>query len=290
MKQRQSQALGNLACPIDGSALTPGADGSLRCENGHSFDRAREGYFNLLLVQHKASRDPGDSKLMVAARRRVLQAGHYAPITERTAALVKAFAAPAMRDEPALILDAGCGEGYYLEQIASACADHRFQFAGIDISKWAIQAAAKRDVACFWAVASNRHPPFRERSIDLILSMFGFAVWDEFAKLQAAGRHALLVDAGPEHLIELREIIYPEVKRSEAPTLKASVDAGYAEVANERLQFTTTLASPAEIADLLSMTPHAHRANAEGQAALRRLETLAVTGDVVLRVLRREQE
>ena len=59
----------NIACPIDGLPLDTGA-APWRCPQGHSYDMAREGYANLLLVQHKASKDPGDSREMVAARSR----------------------------------------------------------------------------------------------------------------------------------------------------------------------------------------------------------------------------
>lgn len=70
-----------LACPLDGAPLQR-QGGSLRCADGHCFDLAAQGYVNLLPVQNKRSLDPGDSKEMVAARRRFLEAGHYQPIAD----------------------------------------------------------------------------------------------------------------------------------------------------------------------------------------------------------------
>ena len=70
-----------LACPLDGDPLTPEGQ-TWRCPAGHSFDTARQGYVHLLPVQNKRSRDPGDSKAMVAARQRFLNAGYYQPIAE----------------------------------------------------------------------------------------------------------------------------------------------------------------------------------------------------------------
>ena len=64
-----------LACPLDGAPLRRN-DSTWRCAAGHSFDIASQGYTHLLPVQKKRSRDPGDSKEMVAARRRFLNAGH----------------------------------------------------------------------------------------------------------------------------------------------------------------------------------------------------------------------
>lgn len=70
-----------MACPLDGNPLSQ-SDGVWCCAAGQSFDIARQGYVHLLPVQNKRSRDPGDSKEMVAARQRFLEAGHYRPIAE----------------------------------------------------------------------------------------------------------------------------------------------------------------------------------------------------------------
>jgi len=167
---------------------------ALICPSGHSFDRAREGYYNLLVVQHKASRDPGDSKPMVAARRRILDADIYAPVADRVSARVVELA---RGREDFAILDAGCGEGYYLDAIAAALkasGPGQYSLAGIDISKWAVQAAAKRNRDIFWAVGSNKRIPSTKPCLDLIVCMFGFPVWEAFAAAQPSGGHVLLVD------------------------------------------------------------------------------------------------
>lgn len=277
----------NLACPMDGLALVRDA-GQLRCAGGHSFDVAREGHCNLLLVQHKASRDPGDSREMVAARRRFLDAGHYAPIADRACA-VAWFALDPMRGRRAAVLDAGCGEGYFLqrfgEHVAAEPGGGVLTLAGIDISKWAVKAAAKRGVPATWVVASNRQPPFRPGSVDLILCLFGFPVWEGFCKVLAPGGSVLLVDPGPEHLIELRAIIYPEVRRAPPPSLAAAEAAGYRLAREESLRFEMTLPDAQAIRDLLAMTPHAHRVPQERRAAVAALSRLSVTVEVVLRLV-----
>lgn len=256
----------------------------LRCATGHSFDRAREGYYNLLAVQHKASIDPGDSRGMVAARRQFLGAGHYVPIAARTCAIVQQLVEGKAR--PCSILDAGCGEGYYLDAVANASAGG-IGCAGIDISKWAIRAAAKRSQRIFWAVASNRHLPFAPASIDLILSMFGFPLWDAFAAAQPLGGHVLLADPGPDHLIELRSVIYRQVNATVPQSIDPAFQAGFRLDDEQRLSFRVDLSSAAQITELLTMTPHAHRASPEGREALATLTELSVTADVVFRTLRR---
>ncbi|MGB8241783.1 MAG: rRNA (guanine-N1)-methyltransferase, partial [Azonexus sp.] len=99
-----------LACPLDGTPLLRTGP-AWRCAKGHHFDVASQDYTNLLPVQKKRSLDPGDSKEMVAARRRFLNAGHYLPIA---AAVSGATLADLPAGAMATCLDAGCGEGYYL--------------------------------------------------------------------------------------------------------------------------------------------------------------------------------
>src|SRR5690554_7386318 len=106
-------AFTTLACPLDGDPLYR-SDGTWRCAAGHSFDIARQGYVNLLPVQQKRSRNPGDSKEMVAARTQFLNTGIYEPIAQKVTELVRPLL---QQDRPLRLLDAGCGEGYYLDYL-----------------------------------------------------------------------------------------------------------------------------------------------------------------------------
>src|SRR5690606_26795680 len=108
--------------------------------------------------------------------------------------------------------DAGCGEGYYLRELATLARGLKLEVVGLDICKWAVQAAARRSADMSWAVGSNARLPLPDACIDRILCMFGFPVHAEFARvLKAAGR-LIQVEAGPDHLRELREVIYPTLK------------------------------------------------------------------------------
>src|SRR3546814_16844742 len=75
-----------LTCPICQAPLSA-LDNGVVCAANHRFDRARQGYLNLLPVQHKNSRAPGDNQAMVEARRRFLDGGPYAPLARRIAEL-----------------------------------------------------------------------------------------------------------------------------------------------------------------------------------------------------------
>ena len=272
-----------LACPLDGAPLHSTGP-AWQCPHGHSFDMAAQGYIHLLPVQHKRSRDPGDSKEMVAARRRFLNAGHYQPIA---AAVARALLADLPARGGASLLDAGCGEGYYLRQLAAAAGpEQALAVLGLDISKWAVQAAARQDKGPRWVVGSNANLPALPASLDCILCMFGFPVFAEFARVLKPGGQLLRVDAGPDHLRQLREVIYPRLKPERPATAPAS--PGF------RLLETTSLAYPLElteaeqIADLLAMTPHLYRASPEGRARAAALSRISLQVDVRLTRLQRE--
>src|SRR5437667_10607552 len=158
------------------------------CPRGHCFDIARSGYINLLQPQERRSRNPGDSAEAVAARRRFLDRGHAEPLLDA----IRAMVAPVGEGS---ILDAGCGDGYYLGSLGRG--------SGIDISIAAIDLAARRYPQCEWIVANaDRFIPYADASFDLILSITGRMNPAEFRRV---GRGYLLVAvAAPEDLMELR--------------------------------------------------------------------------------------
>lgn len=227
-------------------------------------------------MQRKRSLDPGDSKEMVAARRRFLAAGHYQPIADAVArALLAGLPAAAS------CLDAGCGEGYYLRRLAAAAgAGRTLSLLGLDISRWAVLAAAKQDRRPNWVVGSNASLPVPTGTVDRLLCLFGFPVHGEFARVLKAGGKLVQVDAGPEHLRELREIIYPALKPQRP--IAAPTPAGFRHLGTETLGYSLALAGTEPIADLLAMTPHLYRASAEGRARAAALTALTLTVDVRL--------
>jgi len=270
---------------------------SWHCANGHSFDNARQGYVHLLPVQNKRSLAPGDSKEMVAARQRFLNAGHYQPIA---AAVVQAVAEAVKTqgegietqpgiEEPFACLDAGCGDGYYLRQLDACSSGQKHEqplsLVGLDISKPAVLAAAKQSKTTRWLVASNANIPLADGSLGCILSLFGFPVYPEFRRVLRPGGRVIVVDAGPAHLRELRKVIYPVLKPEVDKPNASEAPPGFQTIGRQTINFSLALVGEGAIADLLAMTPHFYRAKAEGLARAAALGKLQVTVDVRLTVL-----
>lgn len=168
---------------------------SVVCPQGHSFDIARRGYINLLQPQDRRSKHPGDTAAAVAARRRLHDRGVTAPLFHAIHDMV----APSAID---VVLDAGCGEGYYLAGFRNP---HGDMGHGIDISVPAIEAAAKRYPACEWVVANaDRFVPYAGKSFSVVLSITGRMNPPEFRRVLRDDGRLLVALAAPDDLIELR--------------------------------------------------------------------------------------
>ena len=247
---------------------------SLSCAHGHRYDIGKPGYANLLSVQHKRSKAPGDSKEMVNARAAFLSEGFYDPIAHDLADIVSAHE----RDELTL-LDAGCGDGYYLAKVDSLI-DTQLHLIGFDISKWAIQRAARRCQGT-WLVASNKRIPLADNSADIVLDMFGFPDFNAFARVLKTDGKLICVTPANKHLIELREVIYPRVK----PTNARQYPDFFSRDTQKNITYEVKL-DKAALDNLLAMTPHLYRAPKEGLAELAKLEQMSMTIDVTLDVLK----
>jgi len=279
----------NMACPICGSGFLAD-DKHFTCEQGHAFDIARQGYVNLLPVQHKRSKAPGDSKEMVVARTEFLNTGLYEPIAKKITELISETIE---EGETIHLLDAGCGEGYYLDYIYTELPvidkKSSISFTGLDISKPAIIASAKRNKDITWIVGTNRQPPLIEESVDIILCVFGFQSFEGFSRILKAGGKVLLVEAGPNHLIELKKLIYIDEKGVRDKVDSEYVKNEFSRVGVCSLQFTTGALNNEQINQILSMTPHLFRATRDGKESVNRLQELSLTADVVFTVFEKKR-
>jgi 23S rRNA (guanine745-N1)-methyltransferase len=185
-----------LLCPVASCHLSLAREGGrLVCARNHSFDVARSGYINLLQPQDRRSRQPGDTPAAIAGRRRLHDSGSTRPLFDAISAVVSARSADT-------VLDAGCGEGYFLGTLAreSGCHAH-----GIDISIRAIDAAAGRYPKCEWIVANaDRFIPYADCSFSLILSITARVNPAEFRRILRDDGRLLIAVPAPDDLQELR--------------------------------------------------------------------------------------
>ncbi len=266
-----------LLCPVCGLALSKECN-TWCCPNRHCFDIARQGYVNLLTVDKKHARHPGDTKEQVAARKAFLDGGFYSPIAAKLCETVLPLS-------PKAVLDAGCGEGYYLTQLQAGLP--HTEFAGIDISKDAVRFASVRNKHALWITGTAAALPFSDGSFDCVLSMFALTADREFARVLSPGGRFLQVLAGPMHLLALKSIIYPEILQKEK-VLQPAV-AGFSLEHSETLTFDFSLDDRQQIANLLSMTPHFWRISKEGAARLSDTHFLTDRAQVIFNLYRKEE-
>ncbi|WP_367671250.1 23S rRNA (guanine(745)-N(1))-methyltransferase [Serratia symbiotica] len=252
-----------------------------RCHSNHQFDCAKEGYVNLLPVQHKRSKLPGDSVEMMQARRAFLDAGYYRPLQQRVVERLE----PLLKADAMALLDIGCGEGYYTAELAARLEQrHNVAVYGLDIAKVAIRYAAKRYPAVSFCVASSHRLPFAERSMDAVLRIYAPCKAGELARVMKPGGILMTVSPGPRHLYQLKAQVYQQVQLHDGQEERLE---GFGCESREALAYTMAL-SGGQAANLLQMTPFAWRASPEVQQQLAASESFACETDFVIAVHRRQ--
>ena len=232
-------------CPVCSSALEVDLAG-FECSSRHRFDRAREGYVNLLPGGRLKGRPAGDSEAMVRARRTVFDAGLYRPVTDTVAEVVASLA----RGTGA-VLDCGCGEGSYL---AAACARSAADGWGIDVSKPAVKLAARRHQGLHFAVASSYALPFDDAVFDAVLSVFSPRPLTEMIRVLAGGGAAVVVTPGADHLRQLKAMIYDDPRAHTEPAEQTDSEWPTPDEVNA-VRFDIQLDEPLLRMALLEMTP-----------------------------------
>ena len=254
-------------CPICGSPLKREETRYL-CPNRHSYDIAKEGHTHLLPPNRKHSSAPGDDKGMAAARHAFLSKDYYKPLRDTLCREILSRAG----DAPVL-LDTGCGEGYYTTGIYQALvsAGKAPRMAGTDISKFILRHAAKREQGIEFAVASSYHLPVPDESVDVLLNCFSPLALEEFLRVLKPGGWFLYVVPAAEHLWELKQVLYDAPYPNEE---KETPYEGFQYEAIVPVDAEIRLKNQTDIHALFQMTPYYWKTPKAGAERLAALETL----------------
>lgn len=250
-------------CPICGNSLAIN-NGSYACKSKHSFDIAKEDYVNLLPVQQKSSKNPGDNYEMIKSRHDFLEKGYYRNLTETLAVTIKNL-------KPGSLLDSGCGEGYYLQKICHGLAGATL--FGVDVSKDAIRFASKRKLDVQLAVANAYQLPFFDESFDVVTSIFSPISTDELGRVLKADGRAIIVGPGPKHLEGLATQMFGSAIPHEGNFGLLDNHPGFNLVVKQEVQYEITV-TQADIVNLLGMTPYYWRVTPEQKQKLTRISEL----------------
>lgn len=216
---------------------------SYTCIHHHCYDCAKSGYVNLTL-HHKKQR--GDDPMMVQARSRFLSHGYYEPLQKALVQEVQSF-------HPQVLIDAGCGQGYY----TNALADHlpKCDVYGFDLSKYALKTAAKGNQRVHYAAASIAQIPLPDACADVIVSIFAPIYEQEFHRLLKDGGIMIRISPGPHHLWELKQALYDEVYENDLPTPLSLFTLCKVVMVDD----SAVIADQEDLQALFSMTPYVYR-------------------------------
>lgn len=253
-----------MKCAVCGQSLTVTDDQKSAVCSGqrrHCFDFSKDGYLSLPLG------GGGDSKEAVDARRSFLQKGYYYPVARAVADTVKRYV-----PNNAVIIDAGCGEGYYTSMLS----DDTECVLGFDLSKFACALGAKSAKRegmnnILYSTASVFELPVKDETADAVVNIFAPCAEEEYNRVLRKNGYLFVVSAGKDHLMGLKRAIYDEVyengQRADMPTQMKLV-----ETVNSK--HTIRVEGNADLEALFSMTPYYWRTSEADKAKLKALDSL----------------
>ncbi|MCM1363936.1 MAG: methyltransferase domain-containing protein [Faecalibacterium sp.] len=259
-----------IICPVCSENLDD-IGSSLKCTNGHCFDKAKEGYVNMLVGKHKSGNLIGDNKDMARSRQAFLGKEYFSALadalTEHILSLKKVN--PAM-------LDICCGEGYYSKKVLEKVSG---TLLGFDISKEMVRLAAKRKLDALFFVANLSHIPIKSNSIDIAFHLFAPFHESEFSRILKSDGNLISVIPGENHLFELKQAVYDKpYKNDEKPPETTMLKLTNKIKVSDKIQLT----SNDDIQSLFQMTPYYYRTSPVDRAKLDMLDTLETTIEFLL--------
>ena len=259
-----------LICPKCKSELER-KDNSLVCKNNHCYDFAKQGYVNLLLVNQKNSKNPGDDEIMINARDLFLKEEYFSKLKDEIKKQIVG--------NNLTILDAGCGSGYY-----SFGLENFGDLYLTDISKIAVKKASVNKNAISF-VSSIFELPIKDKTIDYILNIFAPKPQNEFLRVLKTGGTIIEVVPGKNHLKELKSLFFNENMRENEE--KFAYNELFLQKTN-KLTYKATLKNNDDVIHLAQMTPYWYKGAGKVKDMLKNVNTLEITFDFIINVLQKK--
>lgn len=261
-----------LICPICKNNLLR-QNNCLKCIKNHSFDFAKSGYINLLNPGKKNNAKAGDSKEMIRARSSFFSSGCYGQIRDTLCDIVKGLS-------PSVVVDAGCGEGYYTTKIANEIKDALV--FGFDMSKFGTEHASKVDkmngiTNTLYSVSNIFDLPLSDECTDVVVNMFAPVADGEFHRILRRGGYLIIGVAGEHHLEGLKRVIYDDVYLNEVSDHAYN---GFELVEVKNLKYEAEIVSRETIWALFQMTPYYHRTSLADKEKLDHVDKISSTVEV----------
>ena len=266
-----------MKCAVCAESLTLSGDAkSALCTGArhHCFDFSKDGYLSLPMSSG------GDSKSAVDARRSFLDKGYYYPVAKCVSDTVSRYLG-----ENAVLVDAGCGEGYYTSMLAK----HLYKVLGFDLSKFACAAASKRAKRegvnnLLYSTASVFELPVKDCSVDGVTNIFAPCSEAEYSRILKNGGYLFVVGAGREHLLGLKQALYSDVYENGE---RADLPVSMTHVEKVISRHEIVVNGEDDISALFSMTPYYWRTSESDKEKLKGLESLKTVIEFEINVYRK---
>lgn len=147
-------------------------------------------------------------KELFESRAQVFAAGVYQPVVERLTEMLDAY----LPQENPVIVDAGCGEGYYAKAV---CPGRGMTRIGFDLSKEAVRLAARGEKTAVFFAADLGSIPLADGCADAVLDIFTPANYAEFKRVLGPGGLVFKLAPRSGYLRELRELAADQLRRKE---------------------------------------------------------------------------
>ena len=259
-------------CPVCGQLLKENGT-SLKCSGNHCFDKSGSGYVNLLIKGGKKGH--GDNKIMIKARHDFLNKDYYKDLKSNICSEIKKYA-----KNGTLLLDSGCGDGYYTEGMCSTVFENKGgEVYAIDVSKEALKIATKSCKQAKFAVASAYKLPFENECFDIVTSLFAPLAYEEFYRVLKKGGIFITAIPMENHLYQLKQAVYdtPYKNKPENTEIK-----GFELLCAHEIKKEIQLDNNEDIKNLFMMTPYYYKTSESDQKKLDSLKELTTETEFLI--------